>query len=323
MSDSAPGLGRLWTPDWNDLRFLASAVLPRTSSVESKYWNDDYWWGNQHETSECVGYSFAHWLEDDPVVHDRLTPPVVAPNYIYTEARLVDEWEGEQYDGTSVRAGAKILQRLGYISEYRWAMTAQEIAVAVLEVGPVVVGTAWTSDMFTPDANGVIRPTGTPAGGHAYLLNGYDTKTGLFRVKNSWGREWGQNGHAFLHISDLEALLAANGEACLALEQRLPVVETEVEVVVPTPVVVPDPIPAPEPQPIPEPIPEPISEPIVPDQPQDVVVIDPSVPADPAPVVEVIPAPEPAPEPATAHCRGWFGRVWSRIYNWALKVFGQ
>lgn len=295
-----PGLGRRWTSDWNDLNFLARAVLPRTSTVEVRYWDDDYWWGDQGDTSECVGYSLAHWLEDAPVLHQRETPPVVPPNYVYTEAQLIDEWPGEDYDGTSVRAGAKVLQTLGYIKEYRWAMTAQEIAVAVLEVGPVVVGTVWTTDMFTPDAGAVIRPTGHSAGGHAYLLNGYDSFTGYFRVKNSWGRGWGHDGHAYLHISDMELLLAADGEACLALEQQLPIIAPEPEpepVVVPDPIVVPEPIPEPQPQPDPEPEPEPVPEP------------------------EPIPEPVPVPIPSPEIDWGWLDRLLEKIGRWFRKIF--
>src|SRR5688500_1057672 len=119
-----PGLGRLWTADWNDLKFLASAVLPRESSIVARDWEYDYWWGNQGNTSECVAYSRVHWLADGPVVHPG-PHPIIDPHWLYVEAQKIDEWPGEDYDGTSVRAGAKIAQQLGYIEEYRWAMTAQ------------------------------------------------------------------------------------------------------------------------------------------------------------------------------------------------------
>lgn len=298
-----PGLGRRWTPDWNDLNFLASAVLPRTTAVVARDWEYDHWWGDQGETSECVGYSRVHWLEDGPVLHHRETPPVVDPHFIYVEARKIDEWEGEDYDGTSVRAGVKVAQSLGFVAEYRWAMTAQEVAVAVLEVGPVVVGTVWTEDMFHPDSEGKIRPTGRASGGHAYLLNGYDSRSGYFRIKNSWGRGWGANGFAYIHIDDLQRLLDADGEACLATEQHLPIVNPEPDVVIvaPTPEVVPDPIPVPEPQPNPEPVPEP----------------EPLPDPEPTPIPDPEPEPEPEPEPVPEVNSDWI----QRFIDWLVRLF--
>jgi len=293
-----PGLGRRWTADWNDLRHLARAVLPRVTLVEERHWDDDYWWGDQGETNQCVGYSLTHFLEDGPVLHHRETPPVVNPSRIYFEAQQVDEWPGVDYEGTSVRGGAKVLQGMGYISEFRWALTAQEVAAAILEIGPVVVGTVWTDDMSYPDENGIIRPTGYEVGGHAYLLNGYNSYTGLFRIKNSWGRNWGERGHAYLHIEDLQLLLDADGEACLALEAILPIVnpDPDVVIVVPDPVVVPDPIPQPEPQPDPDPLPGPEPEPHP----------EPEQPEEPEPEVEPI---------------GWLDRLIDRVWAWFARIF--
>lgn len=297
-----PGLGRLWEEDWNDLRFLASAVLPVSTDVESRYWDDDFWWGDQGETNQCVGYSHTHWLEDGPVLHERATPPVVNPSLVYHEAQKIDEWPGEDYEGTSVRAGAKVLRNLGFISEFRWAMTAQEIAVAVLTIGPVVFGSAWTYGMFTPDVDGRIRPTGGVAGGHAYLLNGYDSRTGLFRIKNSWGRSWGINGHAYIHIDDVERLLQDDGEACLALEVGF------------TP-----PAPTPDPEPAPEPIPEPAPEP----EPTPVPVPEPEPEEPIVPLPDPMdPLPEPEPEPAPEVPDDWVQQFIDWIVKWFKKIFG-
>lgn len=35
-------------------------------------------------------------------------------------------------------------------------------------------------------------------GGHAVLLVGYDTQKGLFKFRNSWGPNWGQEGYGYL-----------------------------------------------------------------------------------------------------------------------------
>ncbi len=209
--------GRIEAPDSRDRAFMMSAVIPEAPQRTSRYWNSSGWWGNQGPHPYCVGFSWAHWVEDGPVTHKGMAP-VVPPEEIYSEAQKIDEWPGEDYEGTSVRAGAKYLQSKGTISEYRWAWDVQTIADAILTKGPVVVGTNWYYDMFEPDEKGIIKVGGQIVGGHAYLLNGVNTKKQLFRIKNSWGRNWGKKGHAYISFDDMAQLIAAQGEACLAIE---------------------------------------------------------------------------------------------------------
>lgn len=210
-------LGRRIAVDRRDRKFAIEA--PIAGRRLRRYWNANGWWGDQGYSSECVGYAWAHWLEDGPVTH-KGTPPVVQPATIYEQAKLIDEWPGEDYDGTSVRAGAKVLQGLGYITEYRWAFTMPALIHTLLEKGPVVFGSWWYEGMDEPDERGFIRPTGATLGGHAYVLNGINTRSDKVRMKNSWNRTWGHNGHAWISISDLAILLHREGEACLAGEIR-------------------------------------------------------------------------------------------------------
>lgn len=215
------GLGREVSPDSRDKQFLISAAIPRNAPLErvSRYWNASQWWGNQGRTPHCVGYSWAHWLEDGPVTQ-KGPGPIVHPDLIYREAQLIDEWAGENYDGTSVRAGAKYLMHRGFIQEYRWGYTVQDLIQAVMNVGPAVVGTWWYEDMFFPDSTARIRIGGYAAGGHAYVINGYNTNTGVFRLKNSWGRDWGRQGHAYISVDDMARLIDEYGEVCLAVEKK-------------------------------------------------------------------------------------------------------
>lgn len=213
-----PKLGRLPAPDPRDQNFRLATLLPPAPLRTSKYyWSG--WFGDQGQTSACVGYSWTAYLTAGPTTqvtqdwdrHARKT---------YKQAQTLDEWEGEDYDGTSVRAGAKALQAQGFITEYRWAFTIDETVRAVLDIGPVVVGTVWTEAMFYP-VDGKIQPDGPIVGGHAYLIDGANLDRGTVRIKNSWGRDWGNNGRVSMTISHLAHLLDMEGEAALASEIRL------------------------------------------------------------------------------------------------------
>jgi hypothetical protein len=225
MVDFTPQFGRFENPDERDELFPVSALLPDPNPfITEKYWWDNGWWGNQQQTTECVAYSFMHWLEDGPVVQDAIRnrpQPMFNTTKFYKACQERDPWPGTNYPGTSVRTGAKVLQELGIISEYRWATSAEEMAQTIIYLGPMVVGTRWTADMLKTTPTGLMRATGANMGGHAYLVNGVDYVKKLFRVKNSWGKEWGKNGHGFISFTDFDYLLSAGGEACIAFENRV------------------------------------------------------------------------------------------------------
>jgi hypothetical protein len=213
-------LGRLSAKDDRDKNYLiANSPLYATSSLTSRYWDDEQWWGNQGSTSQCVAYAWTHWLEDGPILQPSTPQPIVNPAIVYNQAQKIDEWPGENYNGTSVRAGAKVLQAQGFILNYLWAFNLTHLVNTVLNVGPVVVGTRWYRNMFYPNKKtGLITATGPLAGAHAYIINGVDTKKRLFRIKNSWGRNWGLQGRAFISFDNMNSLIKLRGEVCLATE---------------------------------------------------------------------------------------------------------
>jgi len=207
--------GRLYKPDRRDKKFLMKPDLRLASQIPYKYW----WVGqplNQGSTPQCVGYSGYKYLTSFPVVN----LPKFKPFDLYKRAKENDEWEGEDYDGSSVRGLFKWLNKAGYVSKYEWTFDVNILAAHILTVGPVVVGTDWLSGMEKPDSNGILSVQGHVLGGHAYLLFGCNQQKRMLRMINSWGN-WGQNGRAWISYDDFQVLLNSQGEACVATEVKV------------------------------------------------------------------------------------------------------
>jgi hypothetical protein len=167
---------------------------------------------DQGREGACVGFAWAHEVSARPLELRQETSDAL---WFYREAQKVDEWPGENYSGTSVLAGAKVVQREGFLTEYRWAFGLQDLVLALGYKGPAVLGIPWYEGMYEPDPKGIIRPTGRVAGGHAILANGVNVKRELVRLHNSWGPDYGLGGSAFISFGDLERLLHEDGEACI------------------------------------------------------------------------------------------------------------
>lgn len=208
--------GRLPAIDSRDSGFpMRAAITEETPKFPYRYYRTGPIL-DQGNDPHCVGYSWRQWLTSE------LIRTTTGPDgrTIYRRAQQIDEWPGENYDGTSVRAGVKMLQELGHIQEYRWASSVSDIIDWILgDKGTIVLGTWWYSGMNTPDSSGFIHPTGSVVGGHAYLLVGWNRSRNVGRIVNSWGSDWGQDGRAWIHGDDLSALLENEGEACAATER--------------------------------------------------------------------------------------------------------
>jgi hypothetical protein len=226
-------LGRLPAIDERS-RYARYAMAAPPTTRTFRNWLSPRWqqWPrvlDQGSTSECVAYSANKFLLTHPIVNR----PRDTCNELYRRAQQVDEWPGDNYDGTSVNAGMKVLRTDGLITGWTWAYEVKPIVRHILEIGPVVLGTDWTNRMYYPGTNGYIWPEGIIEGGHAYLLvcvntlrNNPDGTVGAVRVLNSWGERWGQNGRAWMTFDVLAKLLQGldrwPGEAAAPIEAQLP-----------------------------------------------------------------------------------------------------
>lgn len=213
-------LGRLSAADTRDKQHHMSAVLPRRApAIASKSWVPGQIL-DQGDRPACVGYSWTGFLLASPTRTKilELTGGLSYPVGLYSAAQQVDEWPGDDYEGTSVRAGAKALTNQNRLSEYVWAWDADTLRRFILSRGPAVIGINWYEKMFATTERGYLIVDGELAGGHAILVIGYSERRKAFRLLNSWGANWGQHGRAWVKLADMERLISEDGEACSATE---------------------------------------------------------------------------------------------------------
>lgn len=233
-------LGRRAAFDDRSKNFQVRALLTAASIAKPR----SYTWSckvvlSQQEGS-CVGHAWAHEISARPVVKpvDR-----ALAMKIYNWAQANDWWDDTPpEEGSSVLAGVKACVELGYYSEYRWTgagtgRALEDLVIAIGYKGPVVLGINWYEDMFNPDPDGLLHPTGRIAGGHAILANAVrvvfhnvpvaernfeniNMQLSRVRLHNSWGPDWGINGEAFLTFEDMDRLLQEGGEACIPVRKR-------------------------------------------------------------------------------------------------------
>lgn len=122
----------------------------------------DWWYFyNQGNQGACVGYSvsrMATWLNRKR--YDA--------RWLYAEAQKVDDWPGEDYSGTSVRAGLDVLKKLGH----------RTVRAGVS--GPPTAAEGISAYRWSRSADEVIK----------LLDHSYGTKAGAIPWNNSWGRSY-------------------------------------------------------------------------------------------------------------------------------------
>lgn len=201
-----------WWQAFNHLA-KASGTVPPTPTTD-KIWRVNFQL-DQGNTGHCVGFGWAGWSNSEPTENQYVDNDGHA---IYYEAKVIEGDPGGE-NGAYPRDGAEAMRARKRLNVYAFADTIDDILTHLRTKGPVGVGTDWTYDMFEPDSNGFVKPTGDVAGGHWYLLYGVEKDALLF--KNSWGAQWGDNGSFRMTIPDFQSLLDDMGEAIASVELPL------------------------------------------------------------------------------------------------------
>ncbi|NOZ90106.1 MAG: C1 family peptidase [Epsilonproteobacteria bacterium] len=163
----------------------------------------------------------------------------VSPKMLFNLARIYDEWDGEDYEGSSCRGAMKGWHKHGVCQEKLWEFSRDEpkdgwqldaieqplgayyrvnkdsivdMQSAICEVGAIYVSAnihdGWweLKDIEKRDIKDVnidvpyIPYHSFPVGSHAFVIVGY-TRYG-FIIQNSWGVGWGNSGFAILSYKD-------------------------------------------------------------------------------------------------------------------------
>jgi hypothetical protein len=183
-------------------------------------------WLDQKREGACVWFANGHRVASDPV--RREITDAECRQY-YREAQRIDEFgDTPPEEGTSVLAGVKIGVQHGYYQSYWWAFGIDDTLRGIGHVAPGILGIPWLESMFEPRPSGLLEVSGRIAGGHAILARGVRLKARLpgeglepievVRLRNSWGRDWGIDGDAYIRVEDLERLEKADGECCFPVE---------------------------------------------------------------------------------------------------------
>lgn len=115
----------------------------------------------------------------------------------------------EQMPDSSVRSHAKRYAIQDYLALFG---TKENLEIKVLRVKkvlaqhkPVVVGMAVLRNFYDLKNAVYWHPelgNTAPAGGHAMVVVGFDDRKGAFRLMNSWGKNWGDQGFIWIKYKD-------------------------------------------------------------------------------------------------------------------------
>ncbi|MGD8912469.1 MAG: C1 family peptidase [Candidatus Thiodiazotropha sp.] len=194
--------------------------------------------GNQGEQGSCVGWATGYALKSyQEKVEEQWAftqATIFSPAWIYNQINggqdqgsriddamqlIIDRgaatWQNMPYDDsnyTNQPSQQAIAQAANYKAlQYRSISSAQQMKAALANRTPVVAGIMIYEDLYRLSGPNAVynTTTGSELGGHAVTLVGYDDNQfgGAFKVINSWGTGWGDDGYFWLPYNMLWSVM--------------------------------------------------------------------------------------------------------------------
>ena len=194
---------------------------------------------NQGTEGACTGFGLAAVVnfllynrsDRSAIERKKLRKPEngASARMLYEMAKRYDEWESENYSGSSIRGAMKGWLRHGVCSSQTWPyendagrlnperqlealgrplgsylrvrhLHLNQMHNALNEVGILYGSASVHQGWYEVDKAGKIPYRSDKIGGHAFAIVGYDE--GGFWVQNSWGATWGKDGFCRISYDD-------------------------------------------------------------------------------------------------------------------------
>ena len=189
---------------------------------------------DQGQTPSCVANAYA--AQQEFIIKKRRNETLtIARAAIYSQGKRSYEGDDFTEEGMFIPSAVQVGMNFGYVNESDFAFTDTNLSAEVPEnlwhteykeanysevtltvaavkkalytQGPVLFALDFPTEWDYPPATGRLQDglkTGDGSGGHCMLIVGYSDTLQCFRLRNSWGPTWGDNGYGWMPYDMLE-----------------------------------------------------------------------------------------------------------------------
>jgi hypothetical protein len=189
FDDPKKGSENLWWIGKGDLGYVRGG---HAVCIPSQWQKDVYGWHSfydQGEEGACVGFSASRCMS---LLNRRRYDGF----WLYHQAQFIDEWPGEDYDGTSVRAGMDVLRLAGHVRVYN------NVSEAIPRYEDGISANRWATTV-----DELLQVLQSP---------NYE-KRGAVPIMNSWGTSYPRK--VWMPLETLQRLLDEYGEATMLTDR--------------------------------------------------------------------------------------------------------